>query len=117
LKRLHAAIARGDAAVAETAVAHPTPFDRLRRVEHALFARVGVAADVPRVNREVFRRALAPPALTAALVPTQLDAPRPLPWGVAAEPEKRSRFLSARFLAAAVVGLAVLAALAAWLGR
>ncbi len=117
LKRLHVAIACGDDAVAETAVAHPTPFDRLRRIEHALFARVGVMTDVPRVNREVFRRALAPATLAAGLSPTELDAPRPLPWGVAAEPETRSRFLSARFLAAAVVALAVLAALAAWLGR
>ena len=32
----------GDEAVAETEVAHPTPFDRLRRIERTLGARVGV---------------------------------------------------------------------------
>jgi hypothetical protein len=117
LRRLHAAIARGDEAVAECAVAHPTPFDRLKRVEHALFARVGATTEVPRVNREVFRRAVASPALRAGLVRTELDAPQPLPWGVTAMLEKRPRILNARTIAGAVVVLGILAALVAWWAR
>jgi predicted Zn-dependent protease len=117
LQRLHGAIARGDDAVAEIAVAHPTPFDRIRRVERALCARVGAPIDVPRVNREVFRRALAPAVLNAGLIRMDLDAPQPLPWGVTAILEKKPGILSAPLIAGALVVLAALAALAAWLVR
>jgi hypothetical protein len=117
LQRLHAAITRGDDAVAEIAVAHPTPFDRIRRVERALCARVGAPIDVPRVNREVFRRALAPAVLNAGLIRMDLDAPQPLPWGVTAILEKKPGVLSAPLIAGALVVLAALAAVAAWLVR
>jgi predicted Zn-dependent protease len=115
LHRLHAAIARGDAAVAETEVAHPTPFERIRRIERVLSTRVGVTQDVSRVNREVFRRALAPAALAAALIRTELDAPQPLPWGVAATPPIRSS-PSRIWIVVGIVGVATaLVALIAWL--
>lgn len=115
LKRLHAAIGRGDEAVSETEVAHPTPFDRLRRIERTLGMRVGVTTDVARVNREVFRRALAPAALAASLVTTELDAPQPLPWGVTALIEKKPGVLSAPLIFGVLVGVAALVALATWL--
>ena len=117
LKRLHAAIDRGDDAVAETAVAHPTPFDRLRHIERTLCARVGATTDVLRVNREVFRRALAPASGAGGFVPVELDAPQPLPWGVTAMLEKKPGILDARIIAACIVALAALAMLAAWIAR
>ena len=117
LQRLHAAIARGDDAVAETEVAHPTPFDRLRRIERALCMRVGLTTEVPRVNREVFRRALTPSALAASLVRTELDAPQPLPWGMTALLEKKPGVLSARLVIGVIVVAAALVAVAAWLAR
>ena len=117
LQRLHAAIARGDDAVAETEVAHPTPFDRLRRIERALCIRVGPTTDVPRVNREVFRRALTPAALAASLVKTELDAPQPLPWGMTALLEKKPGVLSARIIVGVVVPAAALVAFLTWLAR
>jgi predicted Zn-dependent protease len=117
LQRLHAAIAAGDEAVAETEVAHPTPFDRLRRIERTLSSRVGSSTGVARVNREVFRRALAPKALTASLVRTELDAPQPLPWGMTALLEKKPGVLSAPLIVGAVVLAAAVVALVAWLAR
>ena len=81
---------RGDDAVAETEVAHPTPVrPHPAHRARALGARVGGDVDVPRVNREVFRRALAPADLAASLVRTDLDAPQPLPWGMTALLEKK----------------------------
>jgi predicted Zn-dependent protease len=115
LQRLSAAIARGDDAVAETEVAHPTPFDRLRRIERALSMRVGQTAEVPRVNREVFRRALTPSALTESLVRTELDAPLPAAWGMTALLEKKPGVLSAPLVVGVVVAAAALMALIAWL--
>jgi len=116
LRRLHEAIARGDAAVAETDVAHPTPFDRMRRVERALAARPCAAAEVPRVNREVFRRALKSNAL-ASLVRTDLDAPQPAPWGMTGLLEQKAGVLSPRLLVASIVALAALAVWVVWLVR
>jgi predicted Zn-dependent protease len=117
LQRLNAAIARGDEAVAETEVAHPTPFDRLRRIERALCMRVGKTTEVPRVNREVFRRALTPSALTASLVRTELDAPQPVPWGMTALLDKKPGVLSWPLIVGVVLAAAALVALAAWLAR
>ena len=117
LQRLHAAIAHGDDTVAEVEVAHPTPFDRLRRIERALCMRVGPTTDVPRVNREVFRRALTPAALAASLVKTELDAPQPLPWGMTALLEKKPGMLSAPIIVGAVVVAAALVAFLTWLAR
>ncbi len=117
LQRVHAAIARGDDAVAETEVAHPTPFDRIRRIERALGARVAVTTDVPRVNREVFRRALAPDALAASLVRTELDAPQPLLWGMTALLEKKPGVFSVPIIVGIVAAVAALVALLTWLAR
>ncbi len=115
LQRLHGAIARGDVAVAETGVAHPTPFDRRRRIEGALCLRVGPTTDVPRVNREVFRRALSPATWVASLVKTELDAPQPLPWGVSALLEKKPGVLSAPIIVGVVLAVAALLAFLSWL--
>lgn len=117
LQRVHAAIARGDDAVAETEVAHPTPFDRVRRIERTLGARVAATSDVPRVNREVFRRALAPATLAASLVRTELDAPQSLPWGMTALLEKKPGVLSVRIILGAALAAAAFVALATWLAR
>jgi hypothetical protein len=117
LQRLHAAVVRGDAAVAETEVAHPTPFDRLRRIERTLGARVGAMTDVPRVNREVFRRALTPATLAASFVKTHLDAPQPVPWGMSTLLEKNRRVWSAPVIVGIAVATAGLVALLTWLAR
>jgi len=115
LQRLHDAIERGDAAVAETEVAHPTPFDRRRRLERALCLRVGPTTDVPRVNREVFRRALTSVDWLANLVATELDAP-PLPqWGVTALLEGKPGVLSTTIIVGVVVAAAAVVALVTWL--
>jgi hypothetical protein len=112
LQRLHAAIARGDDAVAETDVAHPTPFDRLRRIERVLGARPCSSSEVPRVNREVFRRALTPATLASALVRTELDAPHATPAIHSARTEgKPSRLRMALWVGA----LVATAAAAAWM--
>ncbi len=73
LRRLHGAIDKGDPIVAEIAVSHPPPADRLRRIERALWGRMHEGR-ILRVNREVFRRAASPAALTASLVATGLPA-------------------------------------------
>ncbi len=117
LQRLHGAIARGDDAVAETEVAHPTPCDRRRRIERTLSLRVGPTTDVPRVNREVFRRALTSSNWVSGLVKTELDAPQPLPWGVTALLEKKPGVLSARIIVGVVVAAAALVAILTWLSR
>jgi predicted Zn-dependent protease len=117
LQRVHAAIARGDDALAETEVAHPTPFDRMRRIERTLGGRVAATSDVPRVNREVFRRALAPATLAATLVRTDLNAPQPLPWGMTALLEKKPGMLTVPIVFAIAAAAAALVALATWLAR
>jgi predicted Zn-dependent protease len=117
LQRLHDAIARADEAVAETDVAHPTPFDRIRRLERALGARPCGATVVPRVNREVFRRALSPATLAASYVRTELDAPQPLPWGMTGLLEKKPGVLSPRLLVGLMLALAALVAWVTWLIR
>lgn len=115
LQRLHAAITRGDDAVAETEVAHPTPLDRRRRIERTLSLRVGPTTDVPRVNREVFRRALTPVDWLASLVKTDLDAPQPLPWGMTALLEKKPGVWTSPVIVGAVVAIAAIATVVAWL--
>ncbi len=117
LRRLHEAIERGDDDAAETEVAHPTPVDRIRRIERILYARVADATEVPRVNREVFRRALAPAAWAGGFVRTELDTPQALPWGVKALLETRSGVLSARLVIGVALVAAALVALATWLTR
>ena len=116
LERLHAAMTAGRPEVAEAVVAHPTALDRIRRIERTLFGRVG-PPDLCRVNREVFRRALAPPALTRALVTTELDAPHAVPWGMATVLETGPPVLRGWIaLVIALAGAAVVA-LATWLAR
>lgn len=65
LRRLQASIDRGDARIADLALAHPTPVDRLRHVEQLLSARP--EPRVKRVNREVFRRAAGHSVLSSSL--------------------------------------------------
>jgi predicted Zn-dependent protease len=72
LNRLHDAGLRHDPAIAETAVAHPTPLDRIRRIERMLYGRVG-GSEAPRVNREVFRRAIPAKEFGLQLVRVELD--------------------------------------------
>ena len=117
LQRLHAAVARGDDAVAETEVAHPTPFDRLRRIERALGARVGVTTDVLRVNREVFRRALTPATRAASLVRTDLDAQHAGPRTMGERLETNRKIWSAPLVIGIALAAAALVALATWLAR
>jgi predicted Zn-dependent protease len=116
LRRLHEAIERGNLAVAEMAVAHPTPLDRIRRIERVLYGRVGGSSG-PRVNREVFRRAMDPKEFADRLVRTELDAPRPLPWGMSATLEPGPRVLGGRLVVWVALAGAVLVALATWMLR
>ena len=117
LQRLHAAIARGDDAVAETDVAHPTPFDRLRRIERALGARPCASTEVPRVNREVFRRALTPATLASALVRTELDAPHATAAPMGGLSRKESSRIRFALLIGALVATAAAAAWVTWVLR
>jgi len=68
LRRMEHRIAQGDPQIRDYAFAHPTPSDRRREIDRALFGRVG-PGNVGRVNREVFRRAAGRTALTSGLVP------------------------------------------------
>jgi len=117
LQRLHTAIGRGDESVAETDIAHPTPFDRLRRIERALGARFGAATEVLRVNREVFRRALTPSSLAGSFVKTDLESPQPSAWGMTALLENKPGVLSAPIIVAVVLAVLAIAAAALWLLR
>lgn len=116
LHRLHEAGERGDVVVAEAGVAHPTPVDRMRRIERALYGRVG-GSDGTRVNREVFRRALTPKTLADGLVRTELDAPQPVPWGMTAILDSKPRVLRGSLVIWFALALAALVALATWWGR
>jgi hypothetical protein len=60
--------AQGDPQIRDYAFAHPTPSDRRREIDRALFGRVAPGS-IGRVNREVFRRAAGRTALTSGLVP------------------------------------------------
>jgi len=66
LERLAAAAARGDEGVAEYAVAHPGPAERIRQIESLRRSRLDLRGNL-RVNREVFRRAAGPDVLEAEL--------------------------------------------------
>jgi len=116
LQRLGDAIARREPAVSETGVAHPTPSDRIRRLERALYGRVGDPT-VPRVNREVFRRALGGAALTSGLVRIDLDGPSAAPWGSAAPAGAKPRLIGAPVAVALAVAAALVIAFVTWLMR
>lgn len=115
LERLHAAAERSDPSVAETIVAHVAPRDRTRRIERALYGRVGGAEGSTRVNREVFRRAIGRGALKGSLMASELDAPHALPWGVPAVLDASAKALSTPVLVAAAAAAAGLVALVTWL--
>lgn len=66
LVRLQEAIDRGDSNASEIAGAHPTPRDRMRRLERALYGRA-IDRAIARVNRDVFRKAAGPEALAAPM--------------------------------------------------
>jgi hypothetical protein len=116
LHRLHEAIGCGDPMVAEIGVAHPTPIDRIRRVERALYGRVG-GSDSPRVNREVFRRALAPREFAERMVKTDLDAPQAVPWGMSIALDHAPSVLSGRLVLWVALAAAAAVALVTWLSR
>jgi hypothetical protein len=72
LRRLSGEVKKGNVEVSEIATAHTPAEDRIRRLERKLFhhSTTGV---VPRVNRELFRRATGPQVLRGALEKTTLD--------------------------------------------
>lgn len=116
LDRLQAAIDSGDPAVAETALAHPTPAERRRRIGKLLYGRVTEGEGSLKVNREVFRRAV-PGAFGAGLTPIRLSteprsAPREISFGSV---DPRSSRLPWAALAAALAAGVLLAAAAIWL--
>jgi hypothetical protein len=110
LRRMQAAMDRGDPRVAETAVCHPSPSDRLRRLERTLWSHVGDGR-ILRVNREVFRRAASREALSN-LVTVELplgsrSGPRETSHA-AAEPEAKRRSIG-RYVLWTALGLLALA--------
>jgi peptidase M48-like protein len=114
LERLHAASERSEPSVAETIVAHAAPRDRIRRIERALYGRVG-GHDGTRVNREPFRRAVGRGALKGSLVDTELDTPHIHAWGVPSVLDAGAKTLRTRVLVAVAVAAAGLVALVTWL--
>lgn len=108
LERLRERVDAGDPGVAEVAVAHPPSSDRIRRIEKALYGRVRGEA-VVKVNREVFRRAVAS-GLAAGLAPALL-APVPAPEGARVErSDARSRNRRIGWTMAVVAVVVVVAA-------
>ena len=117
LRRLEAALEDGDRRFSDIAVSHPSPSDRLRRLERALWGRVPEGR-ILRVNREVFRRAAGREALEGKLTVVNLSAgTAPLPPSIelpAEEPPARHRttrrllFWTALAAAAAAGGMALL---------
>lgn len=113
LQRLGEAGDRGSAAAAEMLVAHPTPLDRIRRIERALYGRVQPSG-VFRVNREVFRRAVGPGALAGSLVAADLDAPPMSGWSMTGTIDGSAAVLSGRLVFWVALAVATVAALAVW---
>ena len=67
--RLRGGIAAGAPKLAELALAHPPPIERLRRLEGRRSLKAGTTGI--RVNRDVFRRAAGHTVLSTQLLPTQ----------------------------------------------
>ena len=67
--RLRGGIAAGAPKLAELALAHPLPIERLRRLEGRRSLQAGATGI--RVNRHVFRRAAGHTVLSTQLVPTR----------------------------------------------
>lgn len=82
LDRLQDRMNEGEQEVAELVMAHPPPAYRIRKLEKALYGRVAREA-VPRVNREVFRRAAAATVSAGQLRKTHLSRELPVQrsWG------------------------------------
>jgi predicted Zn-dependent protease len=116
LNRLHDLGLRHDPRVAEIAVAHPTPLDRIRRIERALSGRV-TGNETPRVNREVFRRAIPPREFEGQLVRVELDSPSSIPWTMTAGLSGEPNVLSGRLVVWIALGAAAAVALATYLLR
>ena len=114
LRRLHAALEAGEPSVAEIAVSHPPPLDRIRRMERALWGKVQDGKSL-RVNREVFRRAASRDTLSGKLSPFDLSASEPTsPAAIGMEevrPRRRGRFLVAATILAALAAVAVMGGL------
>lgn len=109
LRRLDREIAAGTSGVAETALAHPIPGDRTRRLERCLHARPAGEARAWKVNREVFRRALPKSGLRAALRPVDLGL-------IGHEGAEAPRSARRRTILWLILGLAIVAGAAAAIG-
>ncbi len=105
LERSRRRIQEGDPLVAAYAAAHPTPADRIRRIEFALHARPADRAAL-RVNREVFRRVLRHAAEAGGLRRTSLHDTADLAAGTPAPPSWKR----ALWLLGVTAGLTALAA-------
>lgn len=108
LRRLHAAMEAGDPYLAEMAVSHPPPLDRIRRMERALWGRVHEGKNL-RVNREVFRKAAGRDALSVKLATSELPVSDPGPRVAIPLVRVRPRPLR-RLLVAATILVALTAA-------
>ena len=116
LDRLEAGIDSGDRALAEVALAHPSPADRKRKLAKLLYGRFADGDAAPKVNREVFRRAV-PGDFGASLAPARLSAEgrtgaREVRFSGVQEPESHLPWAA---LAAVLAAAALLAAAAIWL--
>jgi hypothetical protein len=116
LQRTAEAVLQRDPSVAEMAVAHPPAADRMRRIERSLYGRVG-GSETPRVNREVFRRAMNARQLLAQSVRIELDAPQTVPWGMSALIDTPPRVLGGRLVVWIALAAGAALALATWLLR
>jgi predicted Zn-dependent protease len=111
LRRLQTLVERGDPRVAELALAHPLPNDRLRQIERIIATRPALRT-APRVNREVFRRAAGQNVLSTGLERVEgLGASVDEPSEESVVAERRHRRV---WLAVAVVMLAVLLSVLGW---
>ena len=115
LQRTADTIERRDPTVAELAVAHPVTSDRVRRIERTLYGRVA-GTEAPRVNREVFRRAMGEKQLASQLVKTELETPAAA-WGMSALLDTPSRALTGRLALWLALAAAAIVALTTWLTR
>ncbi|HEX4823374.1 MAG TPA: M48 family metallopeptidase [Candidatus Polarisedimenticolaceae bacterium] len=115
LQRTADAVERRDPNVAELAVAHPIASDRVRRLERSLYGRVA-GPEAPRVNREVFRRAMGEKQLAGRLVKTELDAPAAA-WGMSGLIDTPPRILTGRVVLWLALAAAAIVALTTWITR
>lgn len=70
LQRIEQRTERGEAEVADLALAHPPARERTRRIEKTLYGRAD-SSSVAKVNRELYRRVAGAAALAAELGPVQ----------------------------------------------